>query len=237
MRPSEGIRLVALLSALGVPAVSQSNPPNGPALSLSNGPAAIVWRLEQTTQVGGHATNVLGTPRVSDDATVQAVHFNGATDALFVAVNPIEGAAQFTIEALIKPDATGPAEQRFLHIQDGPGSRALLEIRLTEAGWALDTFLHSEANKSDRALLDRTKLHPANRWTWVALVYANGHMEHYIDGVKELEGDVAFLPMGAGQISLGVRQNQVYWFKGAIGEVRFHPVALAPAELQRAGSR
>jgi hypothetical protein len=32
---------------------------------------------------------------------------------------------------------------------------------------------------------------------------------------------------------VGVRQNKVYWFKGAIKEVRFTPAALAPEKLQR----
>ena len=167
----------------------------------------------------------------------KAVHFNGATDGLFVSVNPLEGLSQFTVEVLFKPEAGGPAEQRFLHVQDGPGSRALMEIRLTDAGWALDTFLRSENTGSQCPLLDRAKLHPADRWTWVALVYANGHMAHYIDGLKELEGNVAFPPMAAGQISLGVRQNKVYWFKGGIREVRFHAEALAPGALQHSASR
>jgi len=39
--------------------------------------------------------------------------------------------------------------------------------------------------------------------------------------------------MSAGQISLGVRQNKVYWFKGGIREVRFHSAALTPENLQR----
>jgi hypothetical protein len=39
--------------------------------------------------------------------------------------------------------------------------------------------------------------------------------------------------MQDGQMSIGVRLNQVFWYKGAIREVRFHPVALAPAVLQR----
>jgi hypothetical protein len=200
-------------------------------------PVPVIWRLDQTAQIGGLATTVLGTPRVVLDPTGSAVQFNGATDGLFVPVNPIAGCAEFTIEALINPDPTGPAEQRFLHIQDESGSRALLEIRMTDAGWALDTFLSSETTKSSHPLLDMTLRHPANQWTWVSLVYSNGHMAHYINSVKELEGPVNFTPMGLGQISLGVRQNKVYWFKGQVREVRFHPVALAPDRLQRVTSR
>src|SRR5205085_2007538 len=110
-------------------------------------------------------------------------------------------------------------------------SRVMMETRLIDKNWALDTFLHS--GQSDRALLDRTKLHPADQWTWVALTYADGKETSYINGAKELEGDVTFAPMVEGKISLGVRQNKLYWFKGAIREVRFHPEALAPAKLQR----
>jgi len=196
--------------------------------------ASTVWRLDQTSAVGGHATTVLGTPHVVAGPDGAAIQFNGSTDGLLVPVNPLAGLAQFTIEVHFRPTSGGPAEQRFLHIQDELGSRTLMEIRLLDQGWALDTFLYSLKTKSQHPLLDRSKLHPADTWTWVALVYANGHMAHYINGVKELEGDVDFAPTLAGQISLGVRQNKVYWFKGEIAEVRFHPVALDAAHLAHA---
>jgi hypothetical protein len=150
-----------------------------------------------------------------------------------VPANPLQGLAQFTLEALIRPEAGGTPEQRFLHIQDEEASRALMEIRLTDGGWALDTFLFSKKTGKSLPLLDRARLHPTGRWTWVALVYAHGHMTHYINGVKELEGDVDIPPMDAGRISLGVRQNKVYWFKGGIREVRVTSAALAPEQLQR----
>jgi hypothetical protein len=43
--------------------------------------------------------------------------------------------------------------------------------------------------------------------------------------------------MLAGQMSIGVRQNLVFWYKGAIGEIRFHPVALEPTALQRVSAK
>lgn len=198
------------------------------ALSAGAG-EPTVWRLDQTARVGGHATEVLDAPRVTDGATF----FNGASDGLFVPANPLAGLAQFTIEVLFWPAADGPAEQRFLHVQDGPGSRALIETRVSGGTWALDTFLSHPASGAKLALLDMTRRHPANRWTWVALVYDGRRMAHYIDGVKELEGEVAFPAMAAGQVSLGVRQNKVYWFKGGIREVRWHATALKAEELQR----
>ena len=108
----------------------------------------------------------------------------------------------------------------------------LLETRVIEGrSWSLDTFLR--CGETERSLFDPTRLHPTGKWTWVALVYDGKTMAHYVNGVKELEGEVAFAPMAAGQISLGVRLNRVYWFKGCIKEVRFHPAALPPESLQR----
>ena len=121
---------------------------------------------------------------------------------------------------------------RFQHIEDEHGNRATMEIRLTPAGrWSLDTFLLCGDNR--RALLDPTRLHPAGRWTWVALRYDGRRMVSFVDGVKELEGAVNVTPFAAGRTALGVRLNQIYWFKGAIREVRFHPRALDAADLQR----
>ena len=196
--------------------------------------SATIWRLDRTDQVGGHPVTTEGAPQVVTHAGESSIHFNGTSDGIFLPVNPLEGLTDFTIEALFNPDADGPTEQRFIHVSDQAGSRALLEIRLAADGWSLDTFLLSGQSQRNCALLDRTKLHPANRWTWVALVYAHGHMAHYINGAKELEGEVTLAPMTAGQISLGVRQNKVYWFKGSIREVRIHPSALNEGSLQSA---
>ncbi len=227
MRLPSQIALIALLLTTGadLPATDQSPP------------IAVLWRLEEPSLIAGHPSTVLGAPQTRTASDGKAIHFNGVSDGLLLPVNPLEGLAQFTIEVLLKPETSGPAEQRFLHVQDELGSRALMEIRLTDEGWALDTFLYSLKTKSQCPLLDRTKLHAADRWTWVALVYADGHMAHYINGVKEVEGEVDFPPMLAGTISLGVRQNQVYWFKGSLREVRFHPVALASAALQSAPAK
>jgi hypothetical protein len=193
----------------------------------------IVWRLDRTDVIGGLTPEVLGTPRVVQETSGKALYFNGASDGLFVPVNPLQGLEQFTIQVLFKPEADGAAEQRFLHVQDTPGNRALIEIRLAGGSWALDTYLHTEATKARLPLLDLARRHPADRWTWVALVFDHGHMSSYVDGVKELEGEVAFAPTVAGRVSLGVRQNKVFWFKGGLREVRWDQTALKAAELQR----
>jgi hypothetical protein len=191
-----------------------------------------VWKLEKPDVVGGHKTEVLGAPKTMAQTGQRGLCFNGVDDGLIIPVNPIQGQGLFSIEILFRPDSDGPAEQRFLHIQDEQESRVLIETRVADGAWSLDTFLR--ATDADKlTLLDRAKTSPANRWYWAALVYDGKTMSHYVQGKKELEGAVAFPPMGPGRMSLGVRQNRIHWFKGCIAQVRFTPWALAPEALQR----
>jgi hypothetical protein len=196
-------------------------------------PVEIVWTLREVANVAGLTTEVVGAPTVSGSGMDSAILFDGKGDGLFVPHNPLAGWPAFTIQARFKPDGSGGEEQRFLHMEDQLKHRVLLETRVTPAKqWALDTFLFQDADNK-LTLLDRRLLHPTDRWYWVALVYDGRQMSHYIDGVLELQGDVAFMPMSAGRTSLGVRQNLVSWFKGAISEVRFAPGALRADQLRR----
>lgn len=196
--------------------------------------ASTVWPIDNLSSIAGHAVTVEGRPRVVEDGTGKAVAFNGASDGLFLDANPLEGLARFTIEVVFKPDADGPPEQRFLHFQEhGEGRRALFETRMLPGGrWALDTFLRDGAG--NLTLLDRSLAHPAGEWHAAALTYDGETMTHFVNGAQELTGKVAFGPMTAGRVSVGVRQNKVYWFKGQIREVRVTPRVLAPAEMLKA---
>jgi hypothetical protein len=202
------------------------------SLALVAQGSPTVWPVDSTTSVGGHAPRVLGAPRVVESLHGKAVSFDGIDDGLIVPANPLAGLGAFTIEVLFLPEADGPAEQRFLHVEDEAGARALIETRLTADGkWALDTFLMNGTNRLP--LLDRGLLHPTGVWTWAALRYDGRTMTSFVNGKKELEGAITFRPMQTGgRTSLGVRLNEVYWFKGAIREVRFHPSALAAEEIR-----
>jgi hypothetical protein len=209
------------------------------ALTGQNGPSAaaaetIVWRLEDAKRVGGQAPTILGAPRAVVEGGTSALRFNGQSDGLIIARNPIQGWKAFTIEVLFKPDGDGPAEQRFVHVEDAKQNRGLIETRVTPGKqWYLDTFLYQHATEKGVTLVDREKLHPCDRWYWAALVYDGSVMTHFVDGVQEKQGTIDFGPTVEGRTSVGVRLNQVYWFKGAIAEVRFHPQALAATKLQR----
>lgn len=195
---------------------------------------ATEWLVDNTTAIGGHAVTVVGAPRVVETEVGRALEFNGASDGVFVEANPLEGLAQFTLEVLFWPAADGPAEQRFVHVEDvrEGGNRVLIETRMAGGGaWSLDTFL--KQGTSSLPLLDRTITHPASSWHVASLVYDGREMSHYVDGVRELSGQVVFGPLTSGRTSLGVRQNLVYWFKGRIRALRVTPRALGPEALMR----
>ena len=191
-----------------------------------------VWTLNGTEKVGNAVPEVMGAPKPLPGA-VQAISFDGARDGLLVPANPLAGCDKFTVEILFYPASGGGEEQRFFHAEDTAASRALMELRVLPGGqWCLDSYLR--VGKTGLALLDRAKGHPLDRWHWVAMIYDGKTLTGFVNGAKEMEGDIAFPSMKDGRISLGVRQNKVSWFKGAIREVRFHPTALTADQLQTA---
>jgi len=108
----------------------------------------------------------------------------------------------------------------------------MLETRLNKDGtWYADAFMKSGSNA--RALIDPNNLHPTGTWYSFALVYDGHDMTYYIDGKEEMTAEIAFAALGPGSTSIGVRQNLVHWYKGAIRTIRFTPRALQPAELLR----
>lgn len=199
----------------------------------ANGTPPVVWTLHDVRAIGGLVPEIGGDPHaLAPEEGGPGVAFDGVDDGLWLAANPLAGHAAFTIELSIRPAAGGPAEQRYFHVEDAAGRRGLLELRMVGAdAWCLDTFL--KCGDAKLTLIDPAKTHPAGRWTWVALRYDGRKMSAWVDGVKELEGEVAFAPLGPGRISLGTRQDRRSWFRGAIREVRFSAEALAPERLQR----
>jgi xylan 1,4-beta-xylosidase len=191
----------------------------------------VVWQVDSLSAIGGHPVTVLGSPTIVSTDAGPAVSFNGRTDGLLIDANPLKGLARFTLEVLFAPDADGPEEQRLLHIEEADtGNRALVELRQQPGGaFSLDTYLRHGA--ADRTLLDRAITHPARAWHVATLTFDGDRMTHYVDGVREGEGNVAFRPLLDGRTSIGVRQNRVSWFKGRIRTVRVTPGVLPPSQF------
>jgi len=193
------------------------------------GSGPVVWTLDNLKSIGGHAVTLIGTPKIVATPAGPAIEFNGTSDGLLLDVNPVEGLAAFTVEVVFEPAPDGPEEQRFIHIsENGSERRLMMETRiLPDHTWAFDTYLRMEA--PGLALLDRAKTHPSGTWHAGALTFDGKTMASYVDGGRELAGEVSFAPLKAGRISIGVRQNLVSWFKGRIRLIRISPEAL-PAE-------
>jgi len=187
---------------------------------------AVTWNLDRLDSIGGHKLTVLGQPRVIETPQGKALQFDGVDDAIFLEVNPLAGLKEFTVEVIFRPDAGGPKEQRFFHLQEaGSENRVLFETRLTDDGkWFLDTFLKSgEGNYTQFA---KDALHPLGPWYHAALTIDAKQMRHYVNGKEELATAIDFKPLAAGQTSLGVRINKVHWYQGAIRQVRITPRVL-----------
>ena len=216
--------LVALIGAAGI------------ATASAQPPAPVEWRLDNLNSIGGVPVALVGAPAVVSTEIGPAVRFNGASDGLLLERNPLEGLSQFTIEVLLAPDTDGPVEQRFLHAQELEGeNRALVELRLNDGRWALDSYVRH--GDTQLTLLDLSKTHRAGEWRVSSTTFDGAVMRHFVDGVEQGSGAVAFRPLGRGRTSIGVRQNRVSWFKGRMHTVRITPSALPPSRFMTVPQR
>lgn len=196
---------------------------------------ADVWLINSLETIGGAPVEVLGNPQVVDTVKGKAVRFDGDGDRLLVNKNPLAGATEFTIEIIFNPAAAFPqnAEPRFFHIEaaDNPNRRVTVELRLNDKNqWYLDAYIKSE--KSQLTLIDATKVHPIGQWAHAAVTYKNREFVSYVNGIKELNGQVDYLPIAANaKTSIGARMNLVHWYNGDIAQVRISQRALNPMEF------
>ncbi|MHC4155445.1 MAG: LamG-like jellyroll fold domain-containing protein [Planctomycetota bacterium] len=203
-------------------------------LSPQQAPHSIgstIWSIDNPKSIAGYKTTVLGAPTVIATGKGSAVQFDGKKDGLIVQALPLAGAQKFTLEIVFRPDAGGRSEQRFLHLQqNATENRILIETRLTDDNrWYLDTYIQTP--KGALALFNPQNTHPIEKWYNAALVYDGRQMRHYVNSVEEMSGALAFQPLGPGKTSIGVRMNRVFWFKGAIRQVRFTPRVVDPDDF------
>lgn len=201
-------------------------------LSAQNKPDQVTWQIDNLNKIGGNSITLFGNPVEVENKNGRAVRFDGIDDGIIVHANPIDGANSFTVEIIFRPDtSSNPVnrEQRFLHIQtpDYEPRRMLIELRLTNGNkWFLDT--HINADTTFRTLFAESYIHPLREWYHAALVYENGVVRHYVNGLEELSGTINYIPIKDGNVSLGMRMNKRSFFKGEIKVVRFTNRALTP---------
>lgn len=227
------IKLLLLPSALVLGACAVS--PVGVSTDAS------IWNINSLSRIGGSSAEVLGNPQVVNTALGTAVRFDGDGDRLLVDANPLGDANEFTIEIIFNPADAYPnnLEPRFFHIEsrDNPNRRVTIELRLNEKKqWYLDAYIKSE--KSQFTLIDPTKVHSIGEWAHAAITFKNREFVSYVNGQKELVGQVDYLPIASNaKTSIGARMNQVHWFKGDIAQARITKRALSPAEFLQVPSQ
>lgn len=200
-------------------------------------PSTVIWYFDRTDSIGGYAVTPLNhLPDVIETPLGTAAVFNGIDDGILLNCNPLGTATAFTIEVIFRPDSndlSGDRNQpRFIHLKNTDNSRRItMETRiLPNQQWALDTYIKSE--KSNLTQLDSLQTHTSGTWHHAAIVYGDSLMRQYVDGTLQLSGTVIYLPLDPlPKISIGVRQDLRYWFKGAIRMVKVSPRALHPSEF------
>jgi len=190
--------------------------------------SSVVWKIDNLKQIGGHKLAILGGPRVIDSLGGPALTFDGDGDGLFVERHPLQGADRFTVEVVFRPALGGAAEQRFFHMQENDSeNRVMFETRLVgDNQWFLDTFIKS--GDQETTLYAEKFLHRLGPWYHLALVVDGKEMRHYVNGKLELTAPHSYVPQGVGKTSIGMRINQVFWYRGDIREARFSRRVLSP---------
>lgn len=196
---------------------------------------SVIWKINSLDKIGGNEITIFGNPQIVETPEGKAIRFNGIKDGIIVHANPLNGVSSFTLEVLFKPDTSAISEnkeQRFVHIQN-PGKesrRMLIELRLTDDNkWFLDTHINTDS--ASRTLYAEKFIHPLNEWYHAALVYENGCVRHFVNGIEEMSGHVKFIPISNGNVSIGMRMNKRSYFKGEIKLVRFTNYALHPDQF------
>lgn len=189
----------------------------------------VVWIISDLLE-SGENVSVLGNPKKIDSPYGTAVQFDGEDDGIFIDEMPLKGLLEFTIEMLIRFDG-GNWEQRYFHtgmVKIGD-DRSLMEMRANKDTWYLDGMFESKGKWV--VLMDSTLVHPLCKWYHIAFTVKDGEQATFVNGQKELEGDIEFSPITKGKTSIGVRQNKVSWFKGAIYSIRITDKVLDPSEF------
>jgi hypothetical protein len=138
-----------------------------------------------------------------------------------------------TLEAVIRPDPDGAAEERVVHLDvSGSSDRVLLETRRLSSGaqeWFADTIVSLEG--IDCILNTPSRRHVVGEWRSLAVVRRAGRMSQYVEGVEEASTPCPTRAIGEGSLCVGMRLNHVTPYCGEVLVVRCVPTALDPEEL------
>jgi hypothetical protein len=206
-------------------------------LTAQTDTSSVTWYFDRIDSIGGYAVIPLNqVPAIIETPLGKAALFDGMNTGILLHCNPIGTSTIFTIEVIFRPDSSDlsgdKSQPRFIHLKNTDNSRRVtMETRiLPDQQWSLDTFIKSEI--SNLTQLDSMQTHTSGEWHHAAIVYADSLMRQYVDGALQLSGNVVYLPIDRDpKISIGVRQDLRYWFKGALRSIKVSKRALHPSEF------
>lgn len=201
----------------------------------STAEAQVTWLVNNTKTIGGLPVSTIGDPQVISTVYGSAVWFNGVSDGLKLATNPVAGLTNFTVEMIFRPDSGAhPAGKspRIFHIQSPspPDHRLTLEARIVQDLWYGDTFLRT-SDVDARTLADSNLTHSIGGWYQLTVTYDGARFRQYVNTALELEGALAVTALESGECSIGMRANTNSFFEGAVLALRFSGRVLATNEF------
>ena len=204
-----------------------------------------VWELNSLKKIGGHPVQVFGNPKIVKTEIGKAIRFDGLDDRLLVDNNPLGDAKEFTIEVIFKPNPAYHISQqpRFIHFQDLSdtlkgwdfANRIMIELRLTPKNeWYLDGFMLTDAG--ELTLVNKNLTHPTDQWSHAALTYKDNTFKTFVNGIEETSGKVMFtnrILNKDGNVSIGGRMNQRFYYCGLIKQLKVTHQALMPEQFTK----
>ena len=220
--------------------------------SFSTAFAQVEWPLENLNAINGATDHtIVGLPEVVPGIIGHAYKFDGLTAGIIVQDNPIDMAAEFTIEMYIKPEANPGVKAKMFNIWDADESANALFLEC----WGVDSTKTNDL--PDKVILKTAFKTPlfntatefsaeleTDKWYHIAWVADTTEYNFYINGVRSHgcvfenhymydNPEEYYQPFAGGHTAFGCRggSNQKDFYKGMIDQIRVTQKVLTPFDF------
>ena len=176
----------------------------------------------------GNTGTISGASWTSTGKTGGALSFDGSNDLVTIADSAaLDATRALTLEAWVKPTASGPRWRTVLFKEHGKGmAYSLYTSERTSRPVGQVNVDNVERNALGAPL-------PLNAWTHLASTYDGGTLRLYVNGTLTSTLSInGSLPASTGALRMGGNSIWPEWFAGQLDDVRVYNRALTGAELQ-----
>jgi len=166
-------------------------------------------------------------------STDTAVTFDGSANYIMMALpdetNSLNPQGPFSAEAWLNPSGATSCPLSFADVNGLGGNADGWLINQTDTNWNLMMF---DGNGSETAVnISGGNVLPGD-WYHVAAVYDGTNAYLYVNGQSVAQAAAAgFVPNRSGQLTIGARSDESFFFDGSADEVAIYSNALSPAEV------